>query len=85
MRQQGTVVRWAGTYGFIMPLAGGGKGKLFVHHGDIQMEGYRELYPGDVVSYEVEQGDRGSHAVRVTVIQSAERGEGVTVHSERGN
>ena len=71
MRQQGTVVRWAGTYGFIMPLAGGGKGKIFVHHSDLQMEGYRELFPGDVVEYEVEQGER-RHAVRVELIESAE-------------
>jgi CspA family cold shock protein len=59
-----------------MPLAGGGKGKIFVHFSDLQMEGYRELYPGDLVSYEVEQGERGLHAVRVDLIQSAERGEG---------
>ena len=72
MRQQGTCVCWKGGYGFLLPLNEGGKGKIFVHHSDLQMEGYRELFPGDVVEYEVEQGDRGSHAVRVELIQSAE-------------
>ena len=83
MRQQGTVRDFGGTYGFIKPLPDGPV--IFVHQSDIQMDGYRQLFRGDVVEYEVEQGDRGSHAVRVKCIQSAQEGEGVTLQNERGN
>ena len=86
MREQGTCTCWKGTYGFIMPLAGGGNGKIFIHHKNIvDMDGYVELWPGDLVEYEVEQGDLGRHAVRCTLIRSAEQGEGVTVQDDRGN
>ena len=93
--QQGTVVVWKGSYGFILPLDGGGKGKIFVHQSDIEMDGYRELWPGSLVQFEIEEGERGRHAVRAKVIQSAaptepdERGrlraDGVTLQSEREN
>ena len=74
MRERGTVQRWLGTYGFAMALNSGGKGgAIFVHFRDVVgMDGYVQLYPGDVVEYEVEQGERGRHAVRVELIQSAE-------------
>jgi cold shock CspA family protein len=85
MREQGTCTCWKGSYGFLLPLSGGGGGKIFVHQSDIEMDGYRELWPGDLCEWEVKQGDRGRHAVRCTLIRAAERGEGVTVHSERGN
>jgi cold shock CspA family protein len=76
MRERGTVVCFGATYGFLMPLVGGGKGKTFVHWSDIiDMPGRRTLWPGDLVEYEVEQGELGRHAVRVKVIQSAETGE----------
>ena len=69
--QQGTVVVWRGSYGFILPLDGGGKGKIFVHQSDIEMDGYRELWPGDLVEHEIEEGERGRHATHVVVIKSA--------------
>ena len=45
------------------------------HRDIIEMEGYRQLFPGDVVEFEIAQGERGSHAAKVKVIQSAETGE----------
>ena len=71
MRQQGTVQRWAGTWGLILPLSDGGKNKIFVHHSSIEMEGYRELFPGDLVEFEIAEGERGRYAARVRLIQSA--------------
>ena len=70
MRQQGTCACWKGSYGFIIPLNDGGKSKIFVHQNDLDMEGYRELWPGDLVEYEVEPEER-PHAVRVRLIQPA--------------
>jgi cold shock protein len=70
MRQQGTCACWKGGYGFLLPLNGGGKGKIFVHQSDIETKGYRQLYPGDLVEFESADGERGIHAVRVRLIQS---------------
>ncbi|MCZ7647691.1 MAG: cold-shock protein [Planctomycetota bacterium] len=50
-------------YGFITPEDGGKD--LFVHHSEIQAEGYRTLTEGQVVEYEVEQSDKGPKATKV--------------------
>lgn len=50
-------------FGFI----DGGDGEdVFVHFSQIEGEGYRKLDEGDVVEYEVEQGEKGPKAVKVT-------------------
>jgi CspA family cold shock protein len=49
-------------YGFIQTQDGD---KVFVHHSNIEMEGFRTLAPGTQVAYEVEVGKRGPEAVRV--------------------
>ena len=43
---------------------------VFVHFSQIEGEGYRKLDEGDVVEYEVEQGEKGPKAVKVTKKQS---------------
>ena len=44
MRERGTVIRFGATHGFRVPLAGGGKGKTFVHWSDIiDMPGHRTM------------------------------------------
>lgn len=51
-RMQG-VVKWfsnAKGYGFIQPNQGD---DVFVHHADIEMEGYRTLTEGEAVSFEL--------------------------------
>jgi CspA family cold shock protein len=63
------VVKWFSAekgYGFITPDDGGRD--LFVHHSQIQMNGYRSLDQGQRVSFEPQDGDRGPQAVDVTVI-----------------
>lgn len=76
MRERGTVQRWLGAYGFIMPLSSGGKGgAIFIHHRDIERQGYRELFPGDLVEFEIEEGERGRHATHCKVIKSADPAE----------
>jgi CspA family cold shock protein len=52
-------------FGFISPEDGGKD--LFVHHSDIQAEGFKSLPEGAKVTYEAEQGDKGPKAVRVRV------------------
>lgn len=62
------VVKWFSAekgYGFITPDDGGRD--LFVHHSQIQMNGYRSLEQGQKVTFESQDGDRGPQAVEVTL------------------
>lgn len=49
-------------YGFIEE--NGGK-EIFVHYTGIIGDGYKNLYEGQNVEFDVEQGDKGPKAVRV--------------------
>ncbi len=62
-------VKWfnAGKgYGFISREDGP---DVFVHHSAIQSEGYKSLGEGDEVEFEVEEGKKGPHAVRVILVR----------------
>ena len=50
-------------YGFITPESGGKD--IFVHHSDIQMEGFKSLTPGQRVNYDVAQEAKGPKAANV--------------------
>jgi len=50
-------------FGFIVPDDGGDD--LFVHHSNIAAEGFRSLYDGQAVEYEVAQGKKGPEATNV--------------------
>ncbi len=50
-------------YGFITPSDG--SADLFVHHSDIQMEGFKTLSEGQQVEFEVTQGQKGPRAANV--------------------
>jgi len=50
-------------FGFIVPDDGGKE--LFVHHTDIQMEGFKDLNDGQAVEYEVGEGKKGPCAQMV--------------------
>ncbi len=49
-------------FGFIEKDEGG---DVFVHHSAIEAEGFRTLYEGQRVSFEIEQGNKGPAAVSV--------------------
>jgi cold shock protein len=60
------IVKWFNAskgYGFITPDGGGAD--LFVHHSQIQMNGYRELSEGQRVTFEVVEGQKGPQASAV--------------------
>ena len=64
-------VKWfndAKGYGFIAPDEGGKD--LFVHHSNIQMNGFRTLAEGARVEYEAQEGRKGPEAVNVTAPSS---------------
>lgn len=56
-------------YGFIEQDDGGED--LFVHFSAIEGEGYRNLNEGDIVEFEVGQGQKGPQARNVVVTQAS--------------
>ncbi|MCA9938134.1 MAG: cold-shock protein [Anaerolineales bacterium] len=56
-------------YGFIQPDEEGAE--VFVHYSAIEGDGYRNLYEGDKVSFEVIDQGRGPQARNVRVQQAA--------------
>jgi len=55
-------------YGFIHEEGGEGK-DIFVHYSDIEGEGFKTLAPGDMVTFEVKQSDKGLKAVHVRRVE----------------
>ena len=61
---QGTV-KWFNNqkgYGFISPESGN---DVFVHHSEIQGDGYKTLNEGETVSFEITEGPKGQQAQNV--------------------
>ncbi|MCB5160812.1 cold shock domain-containing protein [Marinomonas algarum] len=62
-------VKWfnnAKGYGFIVSEEF--SEELFLHFSSINMEGYKTLKAGQAVSFHVEPGERGLHAVDINII-----------------
>ena len=65
------VVKWFSRlkgYGFINPDDGGQE--IFVHYSAIQGEGYRNLYEGDRVEFNLIDNGKGPQAQRVNARRS---------------
>ncbi len=65
-------VKWfnnAKGWGFIVPEGGGDD--IFVHFSAIDGTGYKTLIAGQVVNFEMINGERGLHATSVTVLAEA--------------
>jgi CspA family cold shock protein len=52
-------------YGFIEQEDGS---DVFVHHSGINATGFKSLYEGDQVTFDIEQGNKGPAAVNVSVV-----------------
>ena len=64
---QGTVKWFNDQKGFGFITTEDGK-DVFVHHTNIIADGFRTLPEGAEVQFEIEKGDKGPKAVRVSVI-----------------
>ena len=60
-------------YGFI--TREDGSGDIFVHFSAIQGEGddFKTIYEGDIVEFEVSEGDKGPQATNLTVVEKGPR------------
>ena len=59
-------VKWfnnAKGYGFILADESGGD--IFAHYSSIEMDGYKTLKAGQVVNFELVNGDKGMHAAHI--------------------
>lgn len=68
---KGTVKWFNNTkgYGFITPDEG--SEDVFAHFSCISMEGFKTLKPGQTVTYDLEKGDKGFHAVNIVVVEKS--------------
>lgn len=61
----GTVKWFNATKGFGFIAPEDGSADVFVHHSDIDVQGYRELSEGQKVEFAVEAGPKGPKAAKV--------------------
>jgi CspA family cold shock protein len=81
-------VKWfnnAKGYGFILSNEGGDD--YFAHYSSIQMEGYKTLKAGQLVEFEILEGEKGSHAINIqageeTDLESAEKNDSSGAESQ---
>jgi len=65
MQQQGKV-KWFNNskgFGFLVPEAGGSD--VFAHFSQIKMEGYRTLKTGQMVAFDLVDGEKGPQAQNI--------------------
>ena len=64
-------VKWfnnAKGYGFI--IQDEGDEDYFAHYSAIQVEGYKTLKAGQSVTFDIEVGEEGSHAINIKTVNS---------------
>ncbi len=64
-------VKWfnnAKGYGFILQEDGGED--YFAHHSSIQMDGYKTLKAGQLVSFDILERPKGSHAINIQAMET---------------
>jgi len=52
-----------------------GTGDLFVHWSNVEMDGFKTLKPGQVVSFELGENHKGAQAINIKVIRDVEEKE----------
>ena len=66
--QTGTIARLNNGYGFITQE--GQDKDLFFHANEVVDARYDDLQEGDTVTFEIEEGPKGPHAIEVAVVEA---------------
>lgn len=74
-RIEGTVKWFNAEKGFGFIKQNDSETDVFVHHTAIKMDGYRKLEEGDVVEFEIVEGQKGPQASEVTMKSRAVRSD----------
>jgi CspA family cold shock protein len=84
MAREKGVVKWFSTekgYGFVRRENGE---EVFVHHSDIDVEGYASLRNGESVEFEIFESDRGPKARKLVSLERAASAGGERRTERRG-
>ena len=65
MADLGTIKWFSNAKGFGFIVNEKGNGDIFVHYSAIMTDGYKTLKAGQLVNYEIQEGDKGLHAINV--------------------
>ncbi|MGB2172595.1 MAG: cold-shock protein [Porticoccaceae bacterium] len=68
MADSGTIKWFSNAKGFGFIVNENGAQDIFVHYSSIIGKGYRTLKTGQIVNYEVKDGEKGLHAEKVTPV-----------------
>ena len=55
---------------------------FFAHYSAIEMDGYKTLKAGQLVNFEIVQGPKGLHAVKITAVEHLSQPEAIAVQQE---
>ena len=69
MSHTGTIKWFSNAKGFGFILPEDGEGDIFVHFSAINIQGYKTLKAGQVVSYNTERGEKGLHAIDIVPVE----------------
>jgi CspA family cold shock protein len=65
MADSGTIKWFSNAKGFGFIVNEKGNGDIFVHYSAILTDGYKTLKAGQIVDYEIQEGEKGLHAINV--------------------
>ena len=65
MEDLGTIKWFSNAKGFGFIVNETGNGDIFVHYSAILTDGYKTLKAGQIVDYEIQEGEKGLHAINV--------------------
>ena len=68
MADSGTIKWFSNAIGFGFIVNENGTQDIFVHYSSIIGNGYRTLRSGQVVNYEIKEGEKGLHAEKVVPV-----------------
>ena len=68
MADSGTIKWFSNAKGFGFIVNENGTQDIFVHYSSIIGNGYRTLRSGQVVNYEIKEGEKGLHAKKVVPV-----------------